>query len=60
MTVRRHNGRVQSFRICGLDEAEPSTGAVSYMSPFAQAVMGKAVGDCVEISGEDSEILAVS
>lgn len=60
VTVRRHDGRVQSFRIVGIDEAEPSAGAISYISPFAKAVMGKAVGDHVEISGEDSEVLAIS
>ena len=59
VTVRRHDGRVQSFRIVGMDEAEPSTGAVSYISPFAQSVIGKSVGDRVEISGEDSKIPAV-
>jgi transcription elongation GreA/GreB family factor len=60
VTVRRHDGRVQSFRIVGVDEAEPSAGAISYVSPFAEAVMGKAVGDQVEISGEVSEVLAIS
>jgi transcription elongation GreA/GreB family factor len=60
VTVRRHNGRVQTFRIVGEDEAEPSGGTISYVSPFAQAVMGKSVGDHVEISGEDSEVLEIN
>jgi transcription elongation GreA/GreB family factor len=60
VSVRRHDGRVQTFRIVGEDEAEPSGGTISYVSPFAQAVMGKSVGDHFEISGEDSEVLAIN
>jgi transcription elongation GreA/GreB family factor len=59
VTLRRQDGRVQTFRIVGEDEAEPSGGTVSYVSPFARAVIGKAVGDLVQISGEDAEILAI-
>ena len=59
VTVKRHDGRVQTFRIVGEDEAEPSAKTISYVSPFAQAVMGKSVGDHVEIAGEDSEVLAI-
>jgi transcription elongation GreA/GreB family factor len=60
VTVRRHDGRVQIFRIVGEDEAEPSSGTISYVSPFAQAVLGRSVGDYVEISGEDTEVLSIS
>jgi transcription elongation GreA/GreB family factor len=59
VSVRRHDGRVQTFRIVGEDEAEPSGNTISYVSPFAQAVMGKSIGDHVEITGEDSEVLAI-
>jgi transcription elongation GreA/GreB family factor len=59
VTVRRHDGRVQKLRIVGEDEADPSAGTISYVSPFARAVMGKSVGDLVEIAGAESEILAI-
>jgi transcription elongation GreA/GreB family factor len=59
VTVRRHDGRVQKLRIVGEDEASPSAGTISYVSPLAQAVMGKGVGDFVEISGAEAEILAI-
>ena len=59
VVVRRYDGRVQKFRIVGEDAAEPSTGTISCVSPFAQAVMDKGVGDHVEMSGEDFEILAI-
>jgi transcription elongation GreA/GreB family factor len=59
VTVRRHDGRVQKLRIVGEDEADPSAGTISYVSPLAQAVMGKSVGDHVQIAGAESEILAI-
>jgi transcription elongation GreA/GreB family factor len=34
-------------------------GTISYVSPLAQAVMGKSVGDYVQIAGAESEILAI-
>jgi transcription elongation GreA/GreB family factor len=59
VTVRRDDGRVQKLRIVGEDEADPSAGTISYVSPFAQAVMGKSVGDYVRITGAEAEILAI-
>jgi transcription elongation GreA/GreB family factor len=38
VTLRRNDGREQSFRIVGEDEADPSRGTVSYVSPLARAV----------------------
>ena len=35
-TVRREDGRAQTFRIVGEDEAEPARGTVSYVSPLAR------------------------
>jgi transcription elongation GreA/GreB family factor len=39
VTVRRDDGREQSFKIVGEDEADPSHGTVSYVSPLARAVL---------------------
>ena len=39
VTLRRDDGREQSFKIVGEDEADPSRGTVSYVSPLAQAVL---------------------
>jgi transcription elongation GreA/GreB family factor len=60
VTVKRHDGRVQTFRIVGEDEADPSAKTISYISPFARAVMGKAIRDQIEIAGEGSQILAIA
>jgi transcription elongation GreA/GreB family factor len=59
-TIRREDGRVQSFRIVGEDEADPATGSISYVSPLARAVAGKVVGDVTSIGNSEAEILEVA
>jgi len=60
VTIEREDGRRQTFRIVGEDEADPARGAVSYISPLAQAVLGKAVGDEAVVAGREIEIVAVA
>ena len=57
--LRRDDGREQTFRIVGEDEADPAHGTVSYVSPLARAVMTCGPGDTVEIAGGEAEILDV-
>jgi transcription elongation GreA/GreB family factor len=59
VTLRRDDGREQTFRIVGEDEADPANGTVSYVSPLARAVMTCGPGDTVEIAGGQAEILNV-
>jgi transcription elongation GreA/GreB family factor len=59
VTVRRDDGRAQTFRIVGEDEAEPSRGTLSYVSPLARAVLGGSVGDDVEVSGGSATITEI-
>jgi transcription elongation GreA/GreB family factor len=60
VTFRRDDGRVQTFHIVGEDEADPKTGSISFVSPVARSLMGKAVGDVVGTSGQELEIIAIS
>jgi len=60
VTFRRDDGRVQKYRIVGEDEADPKAGSISFVSPVARALMGKAVGDVVGPSGKEFEIIAIS
>ena len=60
VTIERDDGRRQTYRIVGEDEADPAQGSVSYVSPFAQAVLGKAIGDEVMIAGAAAEIVAIA
>jgi transcription elongation GreA/GreB family factor len=59
VTFEREDGRRQTFRIVGEDEADPAKGAVSYVSPLAQALLGKAVGDVAMVAGAEVEVVGV-
>lgn len=60
VTFRREDGRVQKYRIVGEDEADPKAGSISFVSPVARSLMGKAVGDVVGASGQELEIVAIA
>lgn len=59
VTYSREDGRVQKYRIVGEDEADPKAGSISYVSPVARLVMGKAVGDFVSLGNDELEITAI-
>ncbi|MBJ7446342.1 MAG: transcription elongation factor GreA [Brevundimonas sp.] len=59
VTIERDDGRTQTWRITGEDEADPATGSVSHVSPLSVALMGKQVGDEAVIAGQTVEIIAV-
>jgi transcription elongation GreA/GreB family factor len=60
VTVERDDGRTQTWRILGEDEADPATGSVSHVSPLAVALIGKRVGDEALVAGRTVEIIAVA
>ncbi|MBB4200639.1 transcription elongation factor [Rhodoblastus sphagnicola] len=60
VTFKRADGRVQTYRIVGEDEADPKSGSISFVSPVARFLMNKAVGDEVGASGQKLEILSIS
>lgn len=60
VTFEREDGRVQRFRIVGEDEADPARGSISYVSPVARMLTGKAVGDVVGPPGRELTILAIA
>jgi transcription elongation GreA/GreB family factor len=59
VTFEREDGDTQRFRIVGEDEADPAHGSVSYVSPLARALLGKTVGDIVQVVGREVEIVAI-
>jgi transcription elongation GreA/GreB family factor len=59
VTFEREDGRVQTFRIVGEDEADPAKGSVSYVAPIARALLGKAVGDSSPAPGGEVEITKI-
>lgn len=60
VTFSRDDGRVQTYRIVGEDEADPKAGSISLVSPVARLLIGKAVGDVVSVSDHELEITAIS
>ena len=60
VTIEREDGRRQTFRIVGEDEADPAKGTISYVSPVARALTGKRVGDTVQAGTSAAEIVAIS
>ena len=59
VTIVREDGRSQTWRIVGEDQADPAQGSVSHVSPLARALMGKRVGDEATVAGQSVEIVAV-
>jgi len=60
VTYTRDERPAQTYRIVGEDEADPKTGSISFASPVARALMGKAVGDVVEVGEQDLEIISIA
>ncbi|MDP2764736.1 MAG: transcription elongation factor GreA [Brevundimonas sp.] len=59
VTLERDDGRRQTWRITGEDEADPAAGSVSHVSPLAVALIGKRVGDEAVVAGRTVEVVAV-
>ena len=59
VTIAREDGRKQTYRIVGEDEADPSQGTISYVSPMARQLAGKSVGDMIKVAGAEAEITAI-
>jgi transcription elongation factor GreB len=49
VTVLDEGDNERTYLICGVDEAEPETGAVSWISPIAKALLGREPGDEVTL-----------
>jgi transcription elongation GreA/GreB family factor len=59
VTIEREDGRTQTWRIVGEDQADPANGSVSHVSPLARALTGKRVGDEAVVAGQAVDIIAV-
>lgn len=60
VTFSREDGRVQTYRIVGEDEADPKSGTISYASPIAQALLGKTVDEVATLGNQDLEIIKIA
>jgi len=61
--VRHESGTESSYRIVGVDEADAGAGLLAFSAPLARALLGKRVGDVVEMrtprSSEELTVLEI-
>ena len=50
VTIEDEDGEEKTYKIVGEDEIEPGANKISWKSPMAKALLGKKVGDEVEIN----------
>jgi transcription elongation GreA/GreB family factor len=60
VTFSRADGRVQTYRIVGEDEADPKAGSISFVSPVAKSLLGKAIGDVAGSGSQELEIISIA
>jgi transcription elongation factor GreB len=64
VTVRDSNGRDRSYQIVGVDEADPSSGRITFVAPLARALLGRTLGEAVTVrtphGDEELEIRAIA
>ena len=51
VTIEDEEGNTKMYSIVGQDEIDPKAGLISWKSPIAQALLGKEVGDEVDVIG---------
>lgn len=59
VSIVRDDGRNQTYRIVGEDEADPAKGLLSHAAPLAKALLGKGVGDVVAVGETQAEIVLI-
>ena len=60
VTVELDDTRKETYRIVGIDEADPKLGTLSYVSPLAQALIDREIGAAVEVGGTRRKIIEIS
>ena len=63
VTIAEESGEQAQYRIVGVDEADAASGAISWISPLAQALMRARIGDLVRFQSpagiREIEVLAI-
>jgi len=60
VTLEGEDGGKVHWKIVGEDEADPAKGSISHVSPMAQALFGKSIGDLVAVNGKEWEIVKLT
>jgi len=53
------SGNVMEYSILGPWDTDPDHGVISYLSPFAQLLLGRKLGDGIEMDGQPFRITAI-
>ncbi len=59
VVVKLVDGEKRSFKLVGEDEADPAQGLIPYVAPLGAALMGKSVGDKVEVIHHSARIVEI-
>lgn len=59
VVVKLEDGEERSFRLVGEDEADPAKGLIPYVAPLGKALLGKLVGDKVEVIHNSAKIVEI-
>lgn len=60
VTLAKEDGKPVTWKIVGEDEADPAKGRISHVSPMAQALFGKGVGDLATVNDVEWEITKIT
>jgi transcription elongation GreA/GreB family factor len=60
VTIERDDGRTQTYRIVGEDEADVAKGKLSHAAPLARALFGKKVGETATVGSNEIEIVDIA
>lgn len=59
VTLHFDEGAERSYTLVGEDEADPARGSISWISPIAQVLIGRELGDEVNVQGQLAAITAL-
>ncbi|MCK0195498.1 GreA/GreB family elongation factor [Ancylobacter sp. 6x-1] len=59
VTIEDGQGRRRSYRIVGEDEADPKVGRIAWSAPVARALLGRELGDEVDMPFGTAEIVEI-
>jgi transcription elongation GreA/GreB family factor len=60
VVVEDETGKTHDYRLVGEDEADPSKGLIPYVAPLAMALLGKSVGESVEVGRHSARIIEIA
>jgi len=55
--VLDENGKTKKYQIVGSYESNPEEGKISYISPVGKQLLGKKIGEKIEIGIEPNEVI---